>query len=801
MKPILLLSFLKPFFFLSALLLPFEVFAQQKVTISGFIDDARTGERLYGATVCELNSATGVATNQYGFYSLSLPAGKVILQVSFVGYKSLVKQVTLCADTIVPFSLSSDNQLGEVVVKAGKIPNDRLHSVERLPMTVVQSLPGFLGENDVLKALTQLPGVQQGKEGSAGIFVRGGSPDQNLIMLDGVPVYNATHLFGFVSVFNPEAIQSVDLYKGNFPARFGGRLSSVVDVRMKEGNRYERHTDLTLGLLSSKITHEGPIKKGKSSYIISARRTLLDLLVTGAAKINQMSADEAVVPGLNFFDLNAKLNFTIDPKNHLYISMYKGGDHLFSRYMTKTENNNIHQKDYTNVNLKWGNSVFAARWNRQINNRLFLNTSLSAGLFSYGVYSRFSQKITEDGNKTETWTNVDYVSKVNTNQLKLDFDWYPDNRHKVKFGSETSLNYFIPGEQRIKKSDTGNTITGNRHQHNFTTSIFAEDHFSINDQWRFDIGLRYNLYAPGKKTVQKISPRLNVDFLASEKVAFSFSWAEMFQPIHLLTNSSIGLPSDIWVPATKNISPERSSIQSISGSFDISRHLNLVSSAYYKRMKRIITYGAGYSFMDISDDWETLVTRGEGRTWGFENALNYELNRLKCWVNYTLSWNQRRFPNLNNGKYFPYKYDRRHDLNLGFIWKLSPSVDLSAVWAFQTGQAVTLAEQDFPGYPGLLENKFSDFLTDKDIEDYDRIQIFSGHNNYRLPAYHHLDLGLTSRKKKGNSIRELKLGIYNVYARQNPYLYYPYTNSAGIHKYKQVCIFPFLPSVSYRIIF
>lgn len=789
-------------FFISFLLfIGSDVWAQNTKTISGYVSDAQSGERLYGATVYDSNSGSGVATNQYGFYSLSLPAGNVRLQVSFVGYKSQSGTILLRSDTIIRFSLLSDNQLDEVIVKAGKVSNDKLHSVERLPMNVVQSLPGFLGENDVLKALAQFPGVQQGQEGSAGIFVRGGSPDQNLILLDGVPVYNATHLFGFVSVFNPEAIQSVDLYKGNFPSRFGGRLSSVIDVRMKEGNKYERHTDLTLGLLSSKLTHEGPIKKGKSSYLISARRTLLDLLVTGVAKISQQDSEEAVIPGLYFYDLNTKLNFTLDPKNHLYVSMYKGGDRLFSEFMTKTENTGTLRKDYIDVNLKWGNSVFATRWNRQINSRLFLNTSLSSGLFNYAIYSRFSQKVSEEGEETENWTDIEYVSKVNTNQLKLEFDWFPNNLHKVKFGAEASLNYFIPGEQKIRKSDANNTIRGNRHQQNFTGSLFAEDHFSIGKKWIVNAGLRYDLYKTGQTVSQKISPRLNIDFLASDKAAFSFSWSEMFQPIHLLTNSSIGLPSDIWVPATATIAPERSSMQSISGSFDITKRLSLVTAAYYKRMKGVIAYEAGYSFMDISDDWETLVAQGKGRSWGIENAVNYEFNKLKCWANYTLSWNQRRFPEMNNGNYFPYKYDRRHDLNLGFIWKLSPVVDFSAMWVFQTGMAATIAEQDYPGYPDLLDDYFSDSITGEDIKDSNRIQTFSGQNNYRLPAFHHLDLGITIRKEERNSIRELKLGVYNVYARQNPYMYYPVTESDGVRKYRQVCIFPFLPSVSYRIIF
>jgi hypothetical protein len=788
-------------FVLVSLLFALQLSAQRQITISGFVSDVQSGEHLYGATLHESNSGIGMVTNSYGFYSLSLPAGKVNLQVSYVGYQQHAETFVLNADTVLSFSLSTNNRVGEVVVKAPGISSGSLHGVERLSMNTVKSLPGFLGENDVLKALTLFPGVQQGQEGSAGIFVRGGSPDQNLILLDGVPVYNASHLFGFVSVFNPEAIQSVDLYKGNFPARFGGRLSSVIDVRMKEGNQYKRHTDLTLGLISSKITHEGPIQKGKSSYIISARRTLLDLVLTNTARISQISSDEKWIPGLSFYDVNAKLNFTLNPTNRLYFSLYNGGDRFFVNYEGNTESDDAEIKDDTKFNLKWGNSVFATRWNRQINPRLFMNASLSAGLFCYDIDTQFSQTFVSDDEKTETNAEVEYMSKVNTNQLKVEFDWYPNQIHKVKFGSENALNYFIPGEQRVSKSEGGETTSGNETEYNFTAGLFAEDHFALNEKWKIDAGIRFDAYVTGTKVFQKISPRLNVDFLLSEKAALSLSWAEMFQPIHLLANSSLGLPSDIWVPATTNTTPEKSSIVSLSGSFDFTPELSLVSAVYYKRMKGVISYQAGYSFMDISEDWETMVAQGKGRSWGFENALNYEINRLKCWANYTLSWNQRQFDEINDGEYFSYKYDRRNDINLGFIWKVAPSVDFSATWVYQTGQAVSVAEQDYLGYPDLLENQFCDIITNIDIDDYDRIQAYSSYNNYRLPAFHHLDLGLTSRKTVNEHTHELKLGIYNVYARQNTYLYYPYTNSDGVRKYKQICIFPFLPSVSYRIIF
>lgn len=793
---------MRGFSFFLSLLCAFSLNAQQQITISGFITDAQSGEHLCGATLYELNSGNGIATNGYGFYSLTLPAGKIHLQVSYVGYQQHLKSLVVNTDTVISLSLATNNNVGEVLVKAPGSVNTSLHNIEHLPMTTVKALPGFLGENDVLKALAQFPGVQQGQEGSAGIFVRGGSPDQNLILLDGAPVYNASHLMGFLSVFNPEAIQSVDLYKGNFPARFGGRLSSVIDVQMKEGNMHKRHTDVTLGLISSKITHEGPIKKGKSSYFVSARRTLLDLGLTTFSHLSQIGASEKWIPQLSFYDVNAKLKFTLNPASHLSLSFYKGGDRMsYKSIYTDTENNDITITDDSQFHLKWGNSLFASRWNSQINKHLFMNASLSAVLFKYDMGFNFEQNVESDTDDYNNSSEVEYISKVNTNQLKVEFDWYPNKNHTVKFGSENALSFFIPGEQEFSKSEGGKITSGNSTEHNFTFNLFGEDHFSLNEKWKLDVGLRYDTYLCDSKVFQNISPRINIDYLLSEKAAFSLSWAKMFQPIHLLTNNSLGLPSDIWVPATTNTTPEKSSIVSLTGSFNFTPKLSLVSAAYYKSMEGVISYQSGYGFINISEDWESIVQQGKGRTWGLENALNYETRQLKCWANYTMSWNQRKFNDINNGNYFPYKYDRRHDINLGFLWKISPMLDFSATWVYQTGQAVSVAEQDYLGYPDLMGNSFYDFLTDLEIDDYDRIQAYSSYNNYRLPAFHHLDISLTKRQKVRNTTRELKLGVYNVYARQNIYLYYPYTNNEGVRKYKQVCIFPILPSISYRIIF
>ncbi len=779
-----------------------SLFAQKNVTISGYVRDSVSSENLYNATVFEQNSKQGTVSNAYGFFSFAVPAGQINIVISYVGYKQQYVNIKVTKDTLVNIKLISRNDIPEVVVSAKEHSKIRgLPGHEQITMQSVEALPGFLGEQDVLKSLTVMPGVQQGYEGSAGLFVRGGSPDQNLILLDGVPVYNASHLFGFVSVFTPEALQSVDFYKGSFPVRYGGRLSSVVDVRMKEGNKNARETNLTVGLVSSKFTHEGPIKKGKSSYLVSARRTLLDLLVTNVARLNKVSSDEeTVVPGLSFHDINLKLNFDLNPKNRLYISLYTGGDRLFSRFSDVESYEGVTSKQKTKVDLAWGNKIGAVRWNSQIGNKLFLNTTLSSGLFRYNIHNNYKLKRTEDNEKEEQWTDIKYKTLVNNNKLQFLFDWYLNNSHKMQFGIDAQANWFVPGKQKISRSEGRSVERGNSWISNNALAFFADDHLIINDKLAVYGGLRLEEYIMNSRWDTYLLPRISIQVSPSPRYNISLSYDEMAQPIHLLTNSSIGLPSDIWVPATINVPPEFSKQMAFGFHMDINRNLNYSFDSYYKTMDGVINYKAGYSFMDIYDDWESMVEIGTGKAWGFENALNYEDQHMKTWLNYTLAWNKRRFDHINDGEEFPFKFDRRHDVNLGVVYKFSEQLELSAMWVFQTGQAATVPQQDYHA-AGEIDYRIYDFITSKSIEDPDRIQYIEAYNQYRLPAFHHLDVGLTFKRQWKSFEREWKLGIYNIYARQNPYMYYPYTTRDGYRKYKQISIFPFVPSISYHIRF
>ena len=777
------------------------LFAQDDITISGYVRDRDSGENLYWASVYDGNSGKGTVSNAYGFFSFTAPKGNVNLVISYVGYQKLQREFASVRDTTINANLEGNNTLEEIVISESLFSLTKtFQGHEQISMESIKKLPGFLGEQDVLKSLAVLPGIQQGHEGSAGIFVRGGSPDQNLILLDDVPVYNASHLFGFVSVFTPEAIQSVDLYKGGFPARYGGRLSSVIDVRMKEGNKYKPQTELTIGLISSKFTHEGPIKEGKSSYIISFRRTLLDLLVTGAAKINQASSNEAIVPGLNFYDVNAKLNFDLNVKNRLYVSFYTGGDHLFSRFTNRYSVTEGKLEQKTGVDLTWGNSIGAIRWNSQLGNKLFMNATLSSGLFQYGIHNNYEQLFEDGGSEETTSSDIKYQTLVNNNKLKLLFDWYLHNNNKIQFGASGVVNWYVPGKQEIIKGTGARLSKGNRRTSSREFSLFIDDHFSLKDILSVYLGLRLDLYETNGKRFSYLLPRASLKYSPTSQYSLNISYAEMSQPIHLLTNSSIGLPSDIWVPATRDTRPEFSRQLSMGINVELFEGLNYTLDSYYKTMDGVINYKAGYSFMDISEDWETLVETGNGKSWGFENSISYEKEEIEMWFNYTLAWNKRKFSNINGGEYFPFKFDRRHDINLGFTYQISKQTEFSAMWIFQTGQAATIPQQDYLA-AGAISYMIDDFITGMEIEDPDRIQYVDSYNNYRLPTFHHLDVSFTFKKQRAKSLREWKVGVYNVYARQNPYMYYSHTNPDGYREYKQICLFPFLPSVSYHVKF
>jgi len=790
---------MRHFILLIVSLVPFCLFAQQRRTVSGYITDAQTGEQLYMATVFEQNSQAGTTSNRFGFFSLSVPEGKVTLKISYVGYQPQIKLISLKVDTLLRISMKSDNKLDEIVIKVNQSRDKDLGHI-RISTKTLAKLPSLMGEKDVLKSLMILPGVQQGSEGSSGIFVRGGSPDQNLILLDDVPLYNVSHLFGFVSVFTPEAINSIDFYKGGFPARYGGRLSSVIDLRMKDGNKFKRETSINLGLISSQFTTEGPIKKGESSYFFSVRRTLLDLIFKGVAKVAQKDLDEQAIPSYGFHDINGKMNFKLNENNHLYWSFYSGNDKLSFNYSDHMKSMQKEETQKTSGSMHWGNVMTALKLNSQLNSKLFLNTTLSGSIFNYGNLFKGSTETIVNSDVSKTNFKLEYQSQIRSVGLKTDLDVYGNSNLPFQIGLFANANNYLPGKQQVDRNE-GTDENSSGEISSLECGVYLDKKFNLGEQVSLTTGIRNVLYSiNNEKNYFKVEPRLGLTFTPNENTSYMASYAVMTQAIHLLSNGNVGLPTDIWVPSTKLIQPETSDIFSIGIKRTVRPELKFSVEAYYKRLNHVISFSEGDGILDVDQNWEQKVTSGKGRAWGMETELRYSTSKLESWIGYTLAWNERKFEDINKNRWFPYQYDRRHKLDLGVIMQLGNDWSGSATWTYQSGAPATYSGLDYSGFPGNLNAETTDFFTGKTINT-DRIQYYPKINEIRLPTYHRLDIGFTKEWESYGKKKALSLSVYNVYSRQNPYFVFAKTKPDGSTGLKQFSLFPIIPSISYRISF
>ena len=775
-------------------------YAQQpgKITISGYVRDGATGENLIGVAVVNPTTGQGTATNTYGFYSLTLPeataADSVRLLVSYLGYERSRWATPATRSATHDFRLRAvSSELGEVQVIGSQATEERIERTTRMgtinvPIAQIKSLPKLFGETDVLKVLQLLPGVQSGGEGQTGLYVRGGSPDQNLILLDGTPVYNASHLFGFFSVFNADALNNVELIKGGFPARYGGRLSSVLDISMKEGNMQEFHGEGAIGIVASKLTLEGPIKKDTASFIISARRTYLDILAQPFIKA-QLAADGTKGSiGYFFHDLNAKLNWKVSSRDRLYLSAYTGYDKFYARLRDDDSRGSDYSR--SEANLGWGNLTSALRWNRVVNNQLFMNTHFTYSKYQFNIGQEDEQRYTNNGQDRTDKYSLRYFSNIRDFSLKTDFDYVPSPDHYIRFGGQYTLHSFRPGALQQKDNFTNeeNQINLGTRTMASEASLYAEDDYRLTDRLKVNGGLRINAFLVRGTLYPSVEPRVAARFLLTEDWALKAAYARTTQYIHLLTNSGIGLPTDLWVPATPTIKPQRAQQVSVGAARTVrfkDEDYELSFESYYKPMQNLIEYREGASFLGTVDsDWENKVTSGKGWAYGGEFFLQKKTGRTTGWIGYTLAWSKRRFPDLNQGRIYPYKYDRRHDISVVAIHKFSPTLTLSGTWVYGTGNATTLSQGRF------LLGPYQEF------EDYGE------RNSYRMRAYHRFDLDLSKTKKKKWGEVVNSFSIYNVYSRRNPYyLYFQRGYSYnGVEEekasYKQISLFPIIPSFS-----
>ncbi len=775
--------------FLFLLLIPAMVYGQKSYTISGYVYENPSKELLSGVNVFSPQLKQGTSSNAFGFYSLTIPQGNHELIWSFVGFESQKRSFYLSKDTTINIYLSSET-FEEVVVNADRedaiSQNTKMSRLE-IPIEQIKQIPALFGEKDVLKVLQLMPGVQSGSEGQAGLYVRGGGPDQNLIILDDATVYNAFHLFGFFSLFNGDALKSVELVKGGFPARYGGRLSSVLDMRMKDGNKEKFTGEAGIGLIASRVTLEGPIIKGKSSFIVSARRTYIDIL---AQPFILASTGGQNTGGYFFWDGTAKANYEFSQKDRLYISSYFGKDRFYFR--ERFSGNEFRG------GFEWGNATATARWNHLFSNKLFSNLSL--------IFTQYQFQIDATERVDNEELKLNFSSNIRDFGVKYDFDYSPHPDHKIKFGLASTLHRFTPSAIVFKADFAGIDEKQKNSYNALESGIYIEDDWKINNRFKANMGFRISHYLQDGKNYVNPEPRIGLAYFLTSDIALKASYASMNQYIHLLSNTGINLPTDLWVGSTSRVGPQNSNQAAIGVAKDFFKEgLALSVEGYYKKSNNVISYKEGASFLIIDDpssgesarDWQDNITVGQGWAYGVEFLLQKKRGDFTGWVGYTLSWTQLQFDDINFGQRFNARYDRRHDISVVGMYKINEKFRINATWVFGTGQAISLPNAT---YDALIHNPTGG---PNGSSFFNITQYSSPKNALRMAPYHRADLGLQYTKKKKWGEATWEFSVYNLYNRWNPYFYLIQQDFQNPEKTKlrQVSLFGFIPSITYNIKF
>ena len=760
--------------FIGVLGITHQIKAQEITTVNGTVKDKLTGESIIGAVI-KIDQLVNVVvtSNEYGFYAISLPKGKYDLRISFVGYEEKRIPILLNAPLITNVFLESKNQLAEVVVST-KRKDDNLTKAqigtETLNMQSISKVPVIFGEKDVLKTIQLLPGVKSAGEGNSGFYVRGGAADQNLILLDEAPVYNASHLLGFFSTFNSDAIKDATLIKGNGPAQYGGRLSSVLDVKMKDGNNKNYTVNGGLGLISSRLSIEGPIQEDKSSFILSGRRTYADVFLKASEKFKDNI--------LYFYDLNAKANYKIDDKNRIYFSGYFGQDELGLG---------------SSFRINWGNKTGTIRWNRIVNNKLFLNTSFIYSDYSYNVGLKNGE------------TNFNVNSNIKDVNLKQDYTYYLNPKNTIRFGFNSILHTITPSVF----SGTVNNNINKVGRNGLENALYFNNNFKTNQQLTFDYGLRisaysimggdqYNIYNNNAitqsvllqknefgKTYINAEPRFTSNYRINDLSSVKIAYARNVQHLHLLSNATAASPSDQWIGNSYNIKPELADQTSIGYARNFKNNTyELGAELYYKRMQNQLDYKDGTNINTIADV-ESSLLYGVGRAYGFEFLAKKKIGLFSGWISYTLSKTERKIDGINDGNWYNAKQDRTHDVSIVTILELNPKWTVSGVFVYSTGNAVT-------------------FPTGKYALGEQTIYQYANRNANRMPDYHRLDISATyENKNKKKNAGSWNFSLYNVYGRENAYQISFQDDPSDNSKTQiiQTALFRWVPSITYNFKF
>ncbi|MFH2141645.1 MAG: TonB-dependent receptor, partial [Bacteroidota bacterium] len=709
------------FFILAILLISGDFAFSQKYTISGYVRDQQTGEELIGANIFIKDLSKGTITNTYGFYSLTFPAGEYTISCSFLGYTDYSKKIKLDKDIKNNILLSESVYMTKEVVIVGEKPEDNVESTQmgtvRLPVESIKKLPAIFGEVDIMKTIQLLPGVQSGGEGNSGFYVRGGGPDQNLILLDEAVVYNASHLFGFFSVFNSDAVKDVNLIKGGMPAQYGGRLSSVLDISMNEGNMKTYHADGGIGLISSRLTLQGPIKKDTCSFVVSGRRTYIDVLTDPFIR----KEAKAKGSGYYFYDLNAKVNYRFSDKDRLYLSGYFGRDVFIFK----------HKEAGFNVNIPWGNATTSLRWNHLFSDKMFVNTS--------AIFSDYNFEFQAEQDEFE----MKLFSGIRDYNFKIDFTYIPEIRHNIKFGINHTYHVFTPSSASARigetEFDTGDIIKQYAHE----SAIYINDDFDFNEFFKVSVGLRASsfiqvgpftrytidqfgrnedttVYSPGEKIAdfQNVEPRLSMRYTINSNTSLKAAYTQNYQYIHMATISSVSLPTDVWVSSSTLVKPQYGQQYAI-GIFKNFWNNKVETSieVYYKKLKNQISYKEGRTAGDdAGSNSDNNFTFGLGESYGAEFFIKKRIGNTTGWIGYTLSKTTRQFDDINNGNKFPAKYDRTHDISFILTHNFNNEWSASVVFVYATGNTATMTVGRY-----MIDGRI--------------ISEYGQHNGYRMEPY------------------------------------------------------------------
>ncbi|MDX9881603.1 MAG: TonB-dependent receptor [Prolixibacteraceae bacterium] len=757
--------------------------------IYGTVKDEENNEPLIGAYIYIKGTSNGVISSNSGYYSLINKTDSLqTLVCKYIGYKTKELSFGGIKDSLIDIFMEKGIELDEVRV-SGQIPSESRFGINLtdIPISQIKKMPALIGEPDLMRSYQFLPEIQGGTEGKAGMYVRGGSSDQNLILLDGSPLYYVNHIGGFISIFDPEAIKNFKLYKGGFPARFGGRLSSVLDVSLNEGNQKETQHTISMGLLAGKYGQQGPFAGGKGSYFMSFRRMWLDLLMR---PISYLTFNGYSI-GYNFYDLNTKFSYRLDEKNKFFFSVYSGDDNLTQGYK-----NELFRPDVKSIQkLKWGNLLGASRWNR------IWSPSLVSDLRVTYTRYRFSDS-DEYRNKAENiHTSNRFLSRINDFGAYADIDYFLTNHFRVKTGTGITFHLFDPGKNHSVSTEKGISYTdsfyGNQSIEAWEGFLYLENQIDTK-RARYNFGNRLSCFLTDGKAYHYIEPRFSVSIPVSHKTNVNISYSKMHQFMHTLNNPTSGFSTDFWVPVTASVPPEKSRQYALGFDTQIGM-FTFLSEIYYKKLSYLVSFKEGEIFQGNAVDWQQRVEQnGTGTSRGLELLLNKKEGFITGWISYSLTKSDRNFQNINSGKTYPYEYDRRHQFNAVVNIPLSKSWDFSATWVYGSGYPITVA---LGKMTIITDNNLTpgSFSYDKSGEYY------GPRNSFRMKDYHRLDIGVSHTKTTSGKEKILTIGVYNLYNRQNPFYYFykerkPWRGDHTLAFY-QSSFLPLIPAVSYTIKF